>query len=1717
MEEKKGKIEEHPAPVKEPYKTNIGDISFILIYIILLFILIGSYSNQPVELFVDWQDISTVQLLNLLAAIAFSFFLPGYALVRLLNKYLKVAPLPNLLLSYLFSMLVTGLAGYVCGSLGFSFSVTKVFVIYVYILIPFVYFIPQIKELRKRFYDINTANSLKSISRLYGSIKENNSILIAFVSLFALVILYTYYLNDGQIIVDQWFHHGRALLIGSEAFKNLATAESYRDIYDSKDSDLSRTNPPFFSSLLAVFFNMSGSPSVNAYVAINFLNFMPVLAFYYFFSKWVPNNKKNAAVIATTLFMLSSGFGWAYVLYLPLTSTIYENSDTEASVNTLTDATDKTYDIGLPTTFINVAHPDITTPLLIIALPAGFTLLGLIRESRLYFVRNISDNFSSERFRYSKFAVAISIIVSTSLLGILAHDEFYLFVMTACMSILVFYRLLPKANYSIFFLSFLIAIPIVIMIDLFISPAKFYTSREIIGIPLIYISFFYVSLTGSFYGLLRTNRTAIFYGSNVKVFFERIKQYLERRQAHRRILHFYQNKKKFLKLSTGIVIVSIVAWLYLFSFFAWSQIPVDTVRSQIKDQWNVPWYLYPIKFGLTGILGLAFVLSYLFKKYEKIIFVFGILAILAFFAGPYYDEHRAGKYIMSSLAAFTGVLIYKIISSSVFRGRLKLTPLVLGVFLATVVVLSSLSVFMYAGYVELFTEKAEWIEGGRRDFPTKSEFKFLSFLKNEVVDSNVYNIAMPEKQVDYNKGFITKIYGFSAIPRIKLLQSPLTLNASSIETLYDLLAKSDVKYIIFPKKDIVTGLGIANISELSKSEYANTSNLINFVLQYFPKRYEDNDYVVLKVSPLRPPSPNDSNVAVLYQKDAELLPTVLNKITFLPYDNESFKLQKANVTKYNPSYSNLMNKTNICAPANLTFEDNVNDNNNDKGTILWSDPIQEIKQFCGNGAKPHETITNFIEGTFRIIGDLASINKTEKNKQNNSNYGAGIAWREENSDFRVSIGESGLELSQSPYKTVLISEHQKDDANDSNHTNNDSADVSSPSILFQNHEIKREKGIWYNLKILTLNNSIDIYVDDILRIKAPKTDYNHSSLTEKSVGPSISRVGISSINSKVEFQPLLTGQIPDSGLYFKNQREKVYLRQYFPISLLALSKIKYDTFLHEDLSAFSKKYVILPFDIPSANKDDASKFIEYVNRGGNLIVINSDDNNFGDFDNKLFWIKPEMQSKLDNVTKSVLSSIPREIKDITNMTGINHKIEPAYTENISILSSFTDYSLNESKKVAPFVLEKKYGKGKIIFVNMVGHYGSTIDKYLPVNETQDKDKNLDLTKLPNFLPLIGLGEDSNNHNNRTISHAITSVPLTRIIGDLEIFPDQNVVINSSSILFPQSNNINKFLDSYNLTSKEVTVSNPYKISILDKQSNHTNETGAVYDPQISDEESNDIFDYKLSNVIIKDFRIYGGPSEVIINSINSSHPLHLPASSSYRSYIGISIPKGFDMTVRLSGENASYVESELITMDNKKYKIRISGNTNDYDGNNSTTNTTEIKFFDVQTDVKYIESVSALMKMPSIKISTKYEHTCPEERLGEGCTAISFKRDSSHNKPIKINKLSGYITSTVGYVDDYIERSHDTAKTQFITYLDQNFQIKEDATVTTPGDYNRKKVQIAIPGDISAYAKEHEIDVNWEDAISSTNSIILTVTITTVTIILIALSWLKVANLNKKS
>jgi uncharacterized membrane protein len=88
-----------------------------------------------------------------------------------------------------------------------------------------------------------------------------------------------------------------------------------------------------------------------------------------------------------------------------------------------------------------------------------------------------------------------------------------------------------------------------------------------------------------------------------------------------------------------MIFVAITIYLYLLCFIVWDELPSNFVDVHTQ-KYNTPWYMYPMRLGVVGLIGLASILSYVFKRYEKEVFVFGILIIIALLAGPYYNEQR---------------------------------------------------------------------------------------------------------------------------------------------------------------------------------------------------------------------------------------------------------------------------------------------------------------------------------------------------------------------------------------------------------------------------------------------------------------------------------------------------------------------------------------------------------------------------------------------------------------------------------------------------------------------------------------------------------------------------------------------------------------------------------------------------------------------------------------------------------------------------------------------------------------------------------------------------------------------------------------------------------------------------------------------------------------------------------------------------------------------
>jgi hypothetical protein len=797
--------------------SSLSNLFFVLLYAVSIVIVVsGSHSNR--EVFLPWDEISVAQLVQLTASILISFFAPGYAIIGILTPTKKLLMLPRILLAYILSIFIIGITTYLTASLGYTFSSTGNIIIAIQALIftfyiAFLFLTNRRKKVKKGFGGLSQIVLLPSrpyldsyaFKKWKGLLGKNGSELIVFGSLIALVVLSTYALYGGVIIGDQWFHHGRALSIIAGTF------------YSASLSNEHLKDPPFFSAFLAGFFSMSGLPTVNAYAAINVFNIVPVFAFYYFFSRWVPENRRKAVLLASVFFMVSSGFGWFYLLYLAGPG---EEVSERASLDDFNDARIKSFDIFQPSSFVSVENPSITTPLIIVALPSGFVLLGLIAKT---------GAGSGVKQTRSNDLIIISVL---SLTGSLAHPEFYLFVITASIIALV-YRL-PRRNHILLALG--IPIALIVLIDQL--PGHYFSAVLVAGMPLTYLSLIFVSLMF----MLSIFATKISVSKKIL----RVKR---PRQWTR------------WNFPLSIALTSILVYFYIFTFVVWGELSLRDVELQTarNGQQEIPWYLYPIKLGTCGLLGLSYLISYLFRPFEKEIFVFAIIMIIALFAGPYYDEHRFSKYIMAGLVGLAALFVYSIVGTVFLSQRNKtgritiLSVTLIGFIISFTVISASMSFILYTGYGALGMDnhfRPLIRDSPKRYFPSDSQIDLLGFIYKDLLDDgrNYNVVTLPEEYDIRQQGFTGKIEAFVGIPTKKILQGQSVLEASTQEEFFDLLNSTNTKFIILPKEEITAEKNFTGMaSPATGPADAGPFEPAQFALSNFKRAYENNDYVVLSV------------------------------------------------------------------------------------------------------------------------------------------------------------------------------------------------------------------------------------------------------------------------------------------------------------------------------------------------------------------------------------------------------------------------------------------------------------------------------------------------------------------------------------------------------------------------------------------------------------------------------------------------------------------------------------------------------------------------------------------------------------------------------------------------------------------------------------------------------------------------------------------------------
>ena len=171
-----------------------------------------------------------------------------------------------------------------------------------------------------------------------------------------------------------------------------------------------------------------------------------------------------------------------------------------------------------------------------------------------------------------------------------------------------------------------------------------------------------------------------------------------------------------------------------------------------------------------------------------------------------------------------------------------------------------------------------------------------------------------------------------------------------------------------------------------------------------------------------------------------------------------------------------------------------------RGRTLWSGSLDQRKPDV-----------NYIETKLRFI------------EENNTKNDFGIKFQDENSDYEYYVPivnhTSALELRQRPIG--------QDNNSDENKDKKDNGEL----VLSQNQELTLKRNAWYTLKILILKDTINVYLDDILKLKVSKYPYAEN-LT------SISKIGVGANNNTAQFGPVKIGHVSD--LYAKAYEKSFY-------------------------------------------------------------------------------------------------------------------------------------------------------------------------------------------------------------------------------------------------------------------------------------------------------------------------------------------------------------------------------------------------------------------------------------------------------------------------------------------------------------------------------------------------------------------------------------------------
>jgi hypothetical protein len=627
----------------------------------------------------DWLAIPIQNYTRIAAAVLLTTFLPGYFLLEALDWRREFKGLEVILLSALLSLFVVPLVAAVASNFGLTPVRYEAPVLVGLNCAVFFAFLGSrlIATPDRTWLPVSAVSgarelwsaAVRSVSRMLGAgDPERLYRNISIVGILGLVLAISYRLfpYPPYLVADQWPHHAAARLY--ETYGNQIFATGLVPYYAQGRVP---NYPQWFHIYLGSLFSVSGAPSVNTYFLISFMNIFGLMALYLLALALFKKGNRAIATVALAL-ALFSGFGWIYQLWLnafgPYSLPIVGPYPAADMLRQLYQTSISTYDVWLANTFFGSAHPDLTSGLQVMALPAMLILLTLTARANL--------NGST---RY----ILVGLLMSLSFLGHV--QEGGMFAVILLFAIIFSEKIIGAWKVA---LATLAGTGLSGAIG-FILPDRYYPSL------------------GPFYATLAVSAIA------VGVAFARRK--LRGRAVPTHPPHA--------RLAIALSAAGLATWVALFllwrlsgynAFNIWWDCPACAT--------TVPPYIYPTRFGILGLLAIpaiAFLALAWRDKARGMALIYGFAAaalvlgrlwiapkLLQFPAGVGIEEFRSNKYLALALTLPTAFFLWRGLKG-LATCRRPANWLIAGFFLSLVLSSGFASTILYGEFTTLSYTTAE--------------------------------------------------------------------------------------------------------------------------------------------------------------------------------------------------------------------------------------------------------------------------------------------------------------------------------------------------------------------------------------------------------------------------------------------------------------------------------------------------------------------------------------------------------------------------------------------------------------------------------------------------------------------------------------------------------------------------------------------------------------------------------------------------------------------------------------------------------------------------------------------------------------------------------------------------------------------------------------------------------------------------------------------------